>query len=115
VRRMPPRPPPHRYFGGHYDRSPVVLQVPNGGHWFLVIDYGGLAGRGRADVQVLGAAQTASQKAAPSPVGGAVFALVSALSGLGQQSAVPLSRWDAYRGHYLNGRRFVGARPEFLP
>lgn len=46
----------HRYFGGHYDRSPVVLQVPNSGHWFVVIDYGGYAGSGRAAVQVLSAA-----------------------------------------------------------
>jgi hypothetical protein len=46
----------HRYFGGYYNRFPVVLQVPNGGHWFVVIDYGGYAGRGRAAVQVLSAA-----------------------------------------------------------
>jgi hypothetical protein len=43
----------HRYFGGHYDRSPVMLPVPSGGHWYVAIDYGGGAGRGRASVQVL--------------------------------------------------------------
>jgi hypothetical protein len=43
----------HDYYGGHYTASPAVLQVPNGGHWYLVIDYGGLPGRGRAAVQVL--------------------------------------------------------------
>lgn len=46
----------HQYFGGHYDRSPVVLQVPNRGHWYVVVDYGGFAGHGRAAVQVLSAA-----------------------------------------------------------
>jgi hypothetical protein len=42
----------HHYYGGHYTASPVVLQVPNGGHWYVVIDYGGLPGRGRAAVEV---------------------------------------------------------------
>jgi hypothetical protein len=42
-----------RGFGGHATRSPVRLQIPNGGHWYVVIDYGGLPGRGRASVQVL--------------------------------------------------------------
>lgn len=45
----------HRYFGGHYDRSPVMLQVPNADRWYVVVDYGGYAGRGRAAVQVLAA------------------------------------------------------------
>jgi hypothetical protein len=40
-------------FGGHATRSPVRLQVPRSGHWYLVVDYGGYAGRGRAAVQVL--------------------------------------------------------------
>lgn len=43
----------HRYFGGHYKRSPVFLTVPNGDHWYVAIDYGGGPGRGRASVQVL--------------------------------------------------------------
>lgn len=43
----------HRFVGGNYGRSPVVLEVPHVGHWFVVIDYGGYAGRGRAAVQVL--------------------------------------------------------------
>ncbi|MHA7662373.1 DUF1883 domain-containing protein [Mycolicibacterium sp. HS_4_1] len=42
----------HEYFGGHYNRSPVVLQVPSDGHWFVTIDYGGRAGSGKAAVQV---------------------------------------------------------------
>jgi hypothetical protein len=40
-------------YGGHATRSPVRLQVPRSGHWYVVVDYGGLPGRGRAGVQVL--------------------------------------------------------------
>jgi hypothetical protein len=43
----------HRYFGGHYNQSPVLLQVPADGHWYVVVDYGGYAGRGKAGVEVL--------------------------------------------------------------
>lgn len=43
----------HRYYGGHFTRSPIHLQVPSAGHWFVAIDYGGYAGNGRASVRVL--------------------------------------------------------------
>jgi len=43
----------HRYHGGHVTRSPVQLQIPNSGRWYVAIDYGGHAGRGRATVRVL--------------------------------------------------------------
>jgi hypothetical protein len=43
----------HEYFGGFYERSPVVIPVPRYGHWHLAIDYAGRAGRGRATVRVL--------------------------------------------------------------
>lgn len=33
-----------RYTGGQALRSPVRLQVPSAGHWFVVIDLGGGAG-----------------------------------------------------------------------
>ena len=42
----------HHSYGGHYDRSPVKLTVPNQDHWYVAVDYGGYAGRGRASVQV---------------------------------------------------------------
>jgi hypothetical protein len=38
------------FYGGHATRSPVRLQVPTSGHWYVVVDYGGLPGRGRAGV-----------------------------------------------------------------
>lgn len=43
----------YQFFGGLYTQSPVKLQVPVRSHWFVVVDYGGYAGRGRAAVEVL--------------------------------------------------------------
>ena len=41
------------YTGGHHRNSPVRVQVPRDGHWYLVIDHGGYRGRSRAEVEVL--------------------------------------------------------------
>ncbi|WP_445163209.1 DUF1883 domain-containing protein [Mycobacterium sp. Dal123C01] len=43
----------YRVYGGQPRTSPVLLHVPHSGHWFVVLDYGGHQGRGRASVQVL--------------------------------------------------------------
>lgn len=43
----------HRYSGGHVTRSPVRLQVPNSGHWYVTIDMGGFSGSIRSSVRVL--------------------------------------------------------------
>lgn len=43
---------PHRYLGGHATRSPVRLQVPSPGHWYVAIDLGGYPGSVRSSVQV---------------------------------------------------------------
>lgn len=43
----------HKYYGGHAKRSPVRLQVPNGGHWYVTIDLGGYGGSVRSAVKVL--------------------------------------------------------------
>lgn len=43
----------HRYYGGHYDRSPVLLSVPHGGHWYVAVDLGGLAGSVGSAAEVL--------------------------------------------------------------
>lgn len=40
------------FHGGRATKSPVRLQVPSTGHWFVVVDLGGLAGRVRASVAV---------------------------------------------------------------
>jgi hypothetical protein len=42
----------HRYYGGHAQRSPVRLQVPNSGHWHVAIDLGGHSGTIRSSVRV---------------------------------------------------------------
>lgn len=42
-----------RFHGGLVRRSPVEIPIPRSGHWYVVIDYGGRAGRGRAGVDVL--------------------------------------------------------------
>lgn len=43
---------PHRYFGGHYTRSPARLVVPSTGHWHVVVDLGGYPGTVRSAVTV---------------------------------------------------------------
>lgn len=42
-----------RGIGGLVKRSPVDIQIPRSGHWYVVVDYGGRPGRGRAGVEVL--------------------------------------------------------------
>ncbi|RZK98335.1 MAG: DUF1883 domain-containing protein [Pedobacter sp.] len=43
----------HRYAGGLVTRSPVVLGVPNSGHWYVTVDMQGLRGTTNASVRVL--------------------------------------------------------------
>ncbi|MGE8535186.1 MAG: DUF1883 domain-containing protein [Chryseobacterium sp.] len=43
----------HRYAGGLVKKSPVVLSVPNAGHWYITVDMQGLRGSTNASVQVL--------------------------------------------------------------
>jgi len=42
-----------RYYGGLAKVSPFRLTPPHQGHWYLVVDLGGFAGRVRAGVRVL--------------------------------------------------------------
>ena len=42
----------HSYFGGLAQVSPVRIPVPHAGHWHVVIDLGGYAGKIRASVIV---------------------------------------------------------------
>ena len=44
---------PFLYVGGHFWRSPVRLQIPEDGHWYLVIDHGGYKGRASAEIEVV--------------------------------------------------------------
>lgn len=43
----------HRYIGGLAKRSPVRMQVPNSGHWYVTVDMQGLKGSTKAGVRVL--------------------------------------------------------------
>ena len=43
----------HRYYGGLVKRSPIVLTVPNAGHWYITIDLAGLAGSVRSSIRKL--------------------------------------------------------------
>jgi len=43
----------HKYHGGLAKRSPVRLQVPSDGHWYVVVDMQGLRGSTRASVRVV--------------------------------------------------------------
>ncbi len=43
----------HRYFGGHAKKSPVRLQIPNPGHWYVTVDMGGYVGRVESSVRML--------------------------------------------------------------
>jgi hypothetical protein len=42
----------HRYIGGLATRSPIHLQVPNSGHWYVAVDMNGLRGSTNASVNV---------------------------------------------------------------
>jgi hypothetical protein len=43
----------YRYFGGHATRSPIRLQIPSAGTWYLVIDLGGYGGSVRHSMRIL--------------------------------------------------------------
>ena len=43
----------HRYIGGLAKQSPVRLQIPNSGHWHLVVDMQGLRGNTNASTRVI--------------------------------------------------------------
>ena len=55
----------HRYYGGHYKISPVRLQIPKPGHWYVVVDLGGYGGRVGASIRVLPAPATDFAEEAP--------------------------------------------------
>jgi len=43
----------HRYIGGLARQSPVRLQIPNSGHWYVAVDMQGLQGSTSASVRVV--------------------------------------------------------------
>ncbi|MFO7823969.1 MAG: DUF1883 domain-containing protein [Cyclobacterium sp.] len=43
----------HTYYGGLANKSPITLQVPRSGHWYVTVDMQGLRGTVRTSVRVL--------------------------------------------------------------
>lgn len=43
----------HRYLGGHAKQSPVRLQIPRSGHWYVAVDMGGYKGKVSSSVRML--------------------------------------------------------------
>ena len=43
----------HQYIGGHAKRSPVRLQIPRSGHWYVAVDMGGYKGRVSSSARLL--------------------------------------------------------------
>jgi hypothetical protein len=43
----------YQFVGGYVTQSPYAVRVPNMGHWHVVLDLGGHAGRIRSSVRVL--------------------------------------------------------------
>jgi hypothetical protein len=86
----------HRYHGGHYTRSPIQLQVPSNGHWYVVVDHGGLAGNTRAEVEVLpGALPPAFQPLQAGPLDVIRENVQSAF----EAGTDPEREWDVFVSH----------------
>ena len=58
----------HRFIGGLAKRSPLRLQIPNSGHWYVAVDMQGLRGSTRASVRTLPGALPEIQEAPLSSV-----------------------------------------------
>jgi hypothetical protein len=43
----------HRYYGGHFTRSPARITIPSNGHWHITVDLGGYNGQVRSSISVL--------------------------------------------------------------
>jgi hypothetical protein len=43
----------HKYFGGLAKRSPVRLQIPHSGHWYVTVDLQGLRGSVKSSIQIV--------------------------------------------------------------
>lgn len=43
----------HTYYGGLATKTPVRLQVPSSGHWYVTVDLGGYAGKVSASINLL--------------------------------------------------------------
>ncbi|MFF2084065.1 DUF1883 domain-containing protein [Nocardia sp. NPDC058176] len=86
----------HRYYGGHVTRSPARLTIPNTGHWHVAVDYGGLAGRGKANVQVLPGKLPVLQRRSAAPLDD----LASSVAAMNRADGELLDKdWDVFISH----------------
>lgn len=85
-----------RYYGGHVTQSPVRLQVPSSGHWYVVVDYAGVPGRGRAGVQILpGRLPELRQRVPPS-----LDELAQSVAAINHSEDVLIPKdWDVFISH----------------
>jgi hypothetical protein len=59
----------HRYYGGHYKRSPALIPIPRAGHWYAVVHLGGFGGSVRSGVRVLPGVLPPGHSVSRSPLG----------------------------------------------
>lgn len=84
----------HSYHGGHARRSPVDLQIPRDGRWYVVVDTGGFPGRVSAGVSILPGALPPlhAQPTAPiSPISANIAAI--------DPDAPKDKEWDVFISH----------------
>lgn len=43
----------YKSYGGHANKSPVVLATPTAGHWYGVVDFGGYPGNSQVAIEIL--------------------------------------------------------------
>lgn len=87
----------HTYYGGQATKSPVRLQVPGSGHWYVVVHFGGMRGQCRYSVQVLpGQLPAIRETPAPSlaPIGEHVASMLSE-----DENRSPDREWDVFVSH----------------
>lgn len=42
-----------KYTGGHYKESPVQIEIPHPGQWYVAVDLAGYAGEVGSDIRIL--------------------------------------------------------------
>ena len=58
----------HRHIGGQAKRSPVRLEIPRSGHWYVTLDFGGFSGNTQWGVRVLPGALPPMRQTSASPL-----------------------------------------------
>lgn len=88
-----------RFYGGQARKSPVRLPIPHSGHWYVVIDFGGLKGSARTGVCVLPGSLPPLREAPLSSVPSLVHQLVEEPSPSPGGSQVAVKQYDVFISH----------------